>query len=55
MQIVEWSHEDNCYIGTAPGLILGGVHGQDELEVFKELSDVVGEALRLLKSKSALS
>ena len=23
-KIVEWSAEDNCYVGSAPGLILGG-------------------------------
>ena len=29
-KIVEWSVEDQCYIGSAPGLILGGCHGDDE-------------------------
>ena len=24
-KIVEWSEEDACYVGSAPGLILGGV------------------------------
>ena len=33
-KIVEWSEEDQCYIGTCPSLMLGGCHGQDELEVF---------------------
>ena len=38
-KIVEWSVEDQCYIGSAPGLILGGCHGEDETEVFKELCE----------------
>ena len=26
-KIVEWSDEDACYVGSAPGLILGGCQG----------------------------
>ncbi|HBF12314.1 MAG TPA: hypothetical protein DDW49_02830 [Deltaproteobacteria bacterium] len=25
LKIVEWSDEDGCYVGRAPGLILGGI------------------------------
>ncbi len=28
-KIVEWSDEDQCYVGTAPGLISGGCHGSE--------------------------
>ena len=35
-KLVEWSEEDNCYIGTAPGLMDGGCHGDDEMKVFEE-------------------
>ncbi|MGE0082849.1 MAG: hypothetical protein AB7S75_00365 [Desulfococcaceae bacterium] len=24
IKLVEWSEEDGCYVGTAPGLIYGG-------------------------------
>ena len=27
LKMVEWSEEDRCYVGTCPGLMLGGVHG----------------------------
>lgn len=27
LKIVEWSEEDQCYIGYCPGLFLGGCHG----------------------------
>ncbi len=49
-KIVEWSDEDQCYVGRAPGLILGGCHGPDEKEVFAELCEVVEEAIALYKA-----
>jgi predicted RNase H-like HicB family nuclease len=49
-KIVEWSEEDACYVGSAPGLILGGCHGPDEKEVFAELCDVVEEAIALYRT-----
>lgn len=38
VKIVEWSDEDQCYVGSAPGLLYGGCHGDDERVVFEELS-----------------
>jgi len=49
-KIVEWSDEDGCYVGSAPGLILGGCHGPDEKEVFAELCDIVEEAIALYRA-----
>jgi predicted RNase H-like HicB family nuclease len=46
-KIIEWSSEDNCYVGSAPGLILGGCHGDDERAVFEELCQIVEEAIIL--------
>jgi predicted RNase H-like HicB family nuclease len=46
-KIVEWSEEDQCYVGSCPGLLLGGCHGGDELAVFKELCDIVDETIAL--------
>ena len=37
VKIVEWSEEDQCYVGSAPGLIYGGCHGDNERQVFEEL------------------
>ena len=48
-KIVEWSEEDQCYVGSAPGLILGGCHGNDEKQVFEELCQIVEEALELYR------
>jgi len=47
IKIVEWSEEDACYIGTAPGLIYGGVHGDNEVEVYRELIQAVEESIKL--------
>lgn len=47
VKIVEWSDEDDCFVGSCPGLIYGGCHGQDEVAVFKELCAAVDEAIDL--------
>ncbi len=49
LKFVEWSDEDECYVGTAPGLIYGGCHGPDERAVFDELCDIVEEVIELYK------
>ena len=48
-KIVEWSEEDGCYVGSCPGLIYGGCHGDDELKVFEELCVIVDDVIRLYK------
>jgi predicted RNase H-like HicB family nuclease len=49
VKIVEWSEEDQCYVGSAPGLINGGCHGSDEQAVFAELCQIVEEAIQIYK------
>jgi hypothetical protein len=49
VKIVQWSEEDQCYVGSAPGLILGGCHGDDERQVFDELCQIVEEAVDLYR------
>jgi predicted RNase H-like HicB family nuclease len=46
-KIVEWSEEDQCYVGSSPGLIFGGCHGPDEKAVFSELCEIVEETIAL--------
>ena len=48
-KIVYWSDEDNCFIGMCPELMYGGVHGDDALKVFKELSVAVEEVIQIFK------
>lgn len=51
VKIVEWSDEDNCYVGSSPGLVYGGCHGDNEQRVFRELCDIVEEAIQLIHSE----
>ena len=47
VKIVEWSDEDQCYVGSCPGLFYGGCHGDNEQEVFSELCRIVEETIEL--------
>jgi predicted RNase H-like HicB family nuclease len=49
VKIVEWSEEDQCYVGSCPGLFYGGCHGDDEKKVFEELCVIVEETIALYK------
>ncbi len=42
---VEWSSEDQTYIGKCPDLITG-IHGDDPIKVYAELCKVVEEVIR---------
>lgn len=46
-KIVEWSEEDQCYVGSSPGLVSAGCHGSDERAVFAELCQIVEEVIAL--------
>jgi predicted RNase H-like HicB family nuclease len=46
-KIVEWSDEDQCFVGSCPGLFYGGCHGSDEKAVFAELCELVEETIEL--------
>ena len=50
VKIVEWSEEDGCYVGSCPGLFLGGCHGDDERAVFEELCVIVEETIDLYRA-----
>lgn len=54
IKIVEWSEEDQCYVGSAPGLIYGGCHGDDEKVVFDELCRIVDETIELYRNDGKL-
>ena len=47
LKIVEWSEEDQCYIGRALGLTLGGIHGKNEFKVYEKLGTLVDEWIQL--------
>jgi len=43
IKLVEWSEEDQCYIGSAPGFVGPCCHGKDEAKVYKQLCAIVEE------------
>ena len=46
---VEWSDEDQCYIGKCPDLITG-IHGDNPVSVFRELNEVVTSVIEHYES-----
>lgn len=51
VKIVEWSDDDQCYVGSCPGLFYGGCHGDNEESVFSELCVIVEENISLLQKQ----
>ncbi|PKB83141.1 MAG: hypothetical protein BZY88_02860 [SAR202 cluster bacterium Io17-Chloro-G9] len=51
VKIVEWSDEDQCYVGSAPGLIYGGCHGDHEKKVFDELCHIVDDLIEVYRTE----
>jgi hypothetical protein len=51
LKIVEWSDEDQCFIGQCPGVIGPCCHGDDEKAVYFELCEIVDEWLALWKTE----
>ena len=43
IKIVEWSDEDECFIGYCPGIIGPCAHGPDEVKVYRQLCEIVEE------------
>lgn len=49
LKIVEWSEEDGCFVGSAPPIIGPACHGDNEVEVYKELCEIVEEWLEIME------
>lgn len=47
---VEWSEDDQVYIGKCPDLITG-IHGDDPQKVYRDLCEVVEEVIDHLESE----
>lgn len=43
IKIVEWSDDDGAFVGQCPGIIGPCRHGPDEVEVYRELCQIVAE------------
>ena len=49
VKIVEWSEEDQCFVGQCPGIIGPCCHGDDEAQVYAELCQIVDDWIALMK------
>ena len=49
VKIIEWSDDDQCYVGSAPGL-LRRLPWARRTSVFAELCDIVEDAIALYKA-----
>lgn len=49
VKIVEWSEEDQCFIGQCPGIIGPCCHGANEAQVYAEVCRIADEWIELLK------
>ena len=47
LKIVEWSEEDQCYIGSVPGWIGKCCHGDNEEKVYRKLCQIVDEWIEI--------
>lgn len=54
LKIVEWSEENQCYVGSVPGWIGKCCHGSDELKVYQELCEIVDEWIQIYKKEGRL-
>jgi predicted RNase H-like HicB family nuclease len=52
IKVVEWSEEDQCFIGCCPGVIGPCCHGDDEVEVYRELCQIVDEWLAIVHQEN---
>jgi predicted HicB family RNase H-like nuclease len=49
LKLVEWSDEDGCFVGSAPPLIGPCCHGDNEIKVYQQLSEIVDEWVETLE------
>jgi len=49
VKIVEWSDEDQCFVGQCPAVIGPCCHGDNEAEVYAELCAIVEEWIETMK------
>jgi len=50
LKIVEWSEEDQCYVGSIPGWIGKCCHGNNEENVYLQLCQILDEWIELYEN-----
>jgi predicted RNase H-like HicB family nuclease len=54
IKIVEWSDEDGAFVGHCPGIIGPCCHGTDEVDVYRQLCEIVNEWLEIAEKDGTL-
>lgn len=54
VKVIEWSHEDDCFVGSAPPLVGRSCHGATERTVLKQLTVIMQEVLDLHKTDGTI-
>ncbi len=49
LKIVEWSDEDECYVGSVPGWFGKCCHGDEEIIVYQKVCDIIDEWIEIYK------
>jgi len=49
VKIVEWSDEDDAFVGQCPGVIGPCCHGENEVQVYEDLCQIVDEWLAIAR------
>jgi predicted RNase H-like HicB family nuclease len=52
LKIVEWSDENQYYVGSVPGWIGACCHGEEEEKVYKELCKIVDEWIEIYQQRT---
>jgi predicted HicB family RNase H-like nuclease len=47
IKLVEWSEEDQCFVGSIPGFLGPCCHGDDEEQVYHQLCIILDEWLEI--------
>lgn len=50
LKIVEWSEEDQCYVGSIPGWIGKCCHGDNEEDVYRQLCQILNEWIEIYEA-----
>jgi len=51
LKIVEWSDQDQCFVGRCPGIIGPCCHGDNEVQVYAKLCKIVEEWIALMEQE----
>jgi predicted RNase H-like HicB family nuclease len=51
VRLMEWSDEDQCFIGSSPELFYGGCHGLDAMAVLAELCEIIEDTIEVYEGK----